>query len=211
MIRSITLSTFSLLIALLGGCAQLLGIEDTALEHGDNEIPGVDVPGWIEMKPSCPLLFAYVNEWNISRFEDGALLKGFTVVENQGDSLVLSDLRFGNIGDTDDTVEINIFVEPWVSEGDGLPLRPGEQAGFLVPSARDVLGEILSLSVDDDTRDNLLQLEILTWRMAAQALRKVSAEIVFTSNSLRIEMPMRFIPGEETRPLRGKFACAYEV
>ncbi len=208
--RSLVLSLFALLFA-VAGCAQILGIEETTHdpELGERDTPGPDDSGDAPVRPSCPLLVAYIDQWEVARLDDTALLHGFAVVANQGDFVVnLASLAVDYYGDTHPKVEVDVSTEPWIEEG--LRLASGEKVGFVTASAMTILGKLLSLSSENMT-DNLLQIDIREWLAAAEQDRSVSAEIGFMVNQLGIEMPMRFTPGDETRPLNGAYACATEI
>lgn len=194
----------------VAGCAQFGGIEETVKdpEYGERDTPGSD-DRHEGIRPSCSLMLAYIGEWAVARLDDTALLHGFVVVANQSDFTIdLTPLAVDYYGDTHTTVEVDVETEPWIE--DGLRLTPGQQTGYVTASAMTILGELLSLP-SVNMADNLLRIEIREWLAAADFERSVSAEITFTLNRLKIEMPMRFIPRDETRPLKGRYTCAFET
>ena len=203
-------SAFLSVVLLATACAEIGGIEETRFDR-DKDPGQEDGEAVVRVKPTCPLLVAYVTEWEISRIDDTARLHAFVIATNQGDfSITLSSLAVEYLGDTHAEVEVEASGWSWNGDGSGFRLDTGAQVGLLAPSAKKTLSEMIELS-SENTAENLLTIEICRWLAAAEDERTVSAEIVLTINGLQIGMPMRFVPGYETRPLYGAYACAVDI
>ena len=187
------------------GCGEIIEGSLEPADMPDSE----DVPAIVTLKPSCTLLVIYVNEWEINRIEDSEILQGFAVIANQSDAgtapIDISNLFLDYIGDTHAIADIDALAEPWI--GQGFALAAGEQVGLLTPSSESTLSALLP-GLPFTRTENLTRLEISQWRSAADFDRTVSVELAFIAMDLRIQMQMRFKPGEETRPLAGAYACA---
>ena len=196
--------TIALMALLMAACGE---VRPTVF--GDTDTPDASSPlAIVQAKPECPLLLAYVSEWQIGRFEETEVLHGFAILTNQGEAPVsLYALDVGYIGDTHDTVEIDASVESWLLVN-AVELQPGQQAGFLVPGAEDVLGA--SIEREMKQTDNLFEIQIRGWPAAIESDVVVAAEIRFQTFHERLHVGVRFRPGPDTRPIAAAYACAKE-
>ena len=192
------------LLTMLVGCAQILGIEDTTLDesfNSPNTPDGVAAPEWASL--SCPLLAVYVAEWELNSLQSGVSLQRFLVLINQSDFPVdISNLAFISVGDTHGIVDVEAAIEPWIDSD--FFLSPGEQLGALSDTAEQALWTLLAEPANDT--GNVARIDLLDWENVGELW--VSAELQLATTTQTLPLQMRFQPGDETRPLLGRYTCA---